>query len=158
MTRIIRWNPSRETRAMLEAVDRVFDGTRIDPNSYWMRSQDWGVPLDIVESEDEFVLKASIPGVNPQDIEITRDGEMLTIRGEINAEKEDEGKHFHLRERRHGSFCRSVYLPTDIKNDDIDAEYKEGILTVRLPKTEEAKPKKVVVKSIDSKKKLESGK
>ena len=157
MTRIIRWDPNCEMNAMLEAVDRVFDGTRLNQNSNWNFSHKWGIPLDIAESEDEFMVKASIPGINPEDVEITREGNMLTIKGEIDEKREDDNKHYHLRERRYGSFYRSVHLPKTIKNDDINAAYKDGILSIHLPKSEEAKPKKIAVKGIDSQKVIERG-
>jgi HSP20 family protein len=157
MTRIIRWDPNREMKAMLESVDRVFDGTHVDSQSHRHFSHKWGIPLDVVEAENEFIVKASIPGINLEDIEITQEGDMLAIKGEISEEKEDNNKHYHLRERRYGSFCRSVHLPKTIKRDDINAAYKDGILSIHLPKTEEAKPKKIAVKSIDSQKVIESG-
>jgi len=134
-------------KAMLEAVDRVFDGTHLDSQSYKHFSHKWGIPLDIAEAENEYIVKASIPGINLEDIEITQEGDILTIKGEISDEKEDNNKQYHLRERRYGNFCRSVHLPKTIKTNDIRAAYKDGILSIHLPKSEEAKPKKIAVKN-----------
>jgi len=85
--------------------------------------------------------------VKPEDLEITYDSNVLTIKGEVKDEQEVEEQHYHLRERRYGSFCRSVSLPSSIKADAIDARFDAGVLTLHLPKAEEAKPKRIPVLS-----------
>jgi HSP20 family protein len=91
------------------------------------------------------VVKASVPGINPDDLEITFNNNTLTIRGEIKEEKEVEEAHYHLRERRYGSFARSLTLPAGIEANKIEANYEAGVLKLHLPKAEEIKPKKIAI-------------
>jgi len=93
------------------------------------------------------VVKASVPGINPDDLEITFTDGTLTIKGETREEKNVEETHYHMRERRFGRFSRSISLPTNLDADKIEASYDTGVLTLRLPKAEEMKPKRIEVKS-----------
>lgn len=102
--------------------------------------------LDLAETEAALEVRMDIPGMEPKDIDIQVNGNLLTISGERKEEKEEKGKTYHRIERRTGSFSRSVTLPCPVKEDAVDAQYKSGILTVKLPKTEEAKAKKISVK------------
>ena len=101
------------------------------------------LPLDVAETENEFVVTASLPGVKPEDVEIAVQNNTLTLRGEVKAEEEQQGKQWHVRERRFGSFQRSVTLPTAVNADACGARYENGLLTVTLPKAEAAKPKRI---------------
>jgi HSP20 family protein len=112
-------------------------------------SQNWGLPLDVLEEEDRFIVKASIPGINPEEIEITYNNGTLTLRGEVKDERETEKGEYHLRERRYGSFARSISLPATIKADDIRATCDQGVLKLELPKTEEVKPRRIPVRTTD---------
>jgi HSP20 family protein len=107
--------------------------------------------VDVVENKDDFVVKASIPGINPDDLDVSYSDDTLTIKGEIKSENEYKEDQYHLRERRYGSFARSISLPTKIKGDAIDASYQNGVLTLRLPKAEEVKPKRIAIKVGDQK-------
>ncbi|HEY3344232.1 MAG TPA: Hsp20/alpha crystallin family protein, partial [Anaerolineaceae bacterium] len=102
------------------------------------------------------VVKASLPGINPDDLDITYTNNTLTIRGETREEKEESEKRYHIRERRFGTFTRSVYLPTQIDASKIQAEYDAGILTLSLPKTEEVKPKRIPVRAGQGHKQVEA--
>jgi HSP20 family protein len=103
--------------------------------------------LDVAETDGAIEVRMDIPGMEAKDIDIQVNGNLLTISGERKEEKEEKGKTYHRIERRSGSFSRSVTLPCPVKEDAVDAQYKSGILTVKLPKTEEAKRKKIAVKS-----------
>jgi HSP20 family protein len=103
------------------------------------------LPLDISENENEFIVKASLPGVRPEDVQITVHGDMLTIRAEIKDEKEKKDEHYYLRERRYGHFQRTVTLATPIAADKAQAHFENGVLTLTLPKAEGAKPKQIKV-------------
>ena len=103
------------------------------------------LPLDIAETEDEFIVKASLPGVRPEDVHITAHGDTLTIRGEMKAEEEKKGEHYHLRELRQGHFQRTVTLSTPISADKAQAQFENGVLTLKLPKAEESKPKEIKI-------------
>lgn len=103
--------------------------------------------LDVAETDRALEVRMDIPGLEAKDIDIQVNGNLLTISGERKEEKEDTGKTFHRLERRSGAFSRTVTLPCPVREDAIDAQYRNGILTVKLPKTEEAKAKKIAVKS-----------
>jgi HSP20 family protein len=155
MAKLIRWNPYREMVGMLNAMDRLVDGDLLDTRTYESRPTTWGLALDVTESEDDYTLKASLPGIKPENIDISFENDILTIKGETEDEKEVEGRRYHMRERRFGSFCRSIRLPGSVDADDIEANYEDGILSLHLPKLEEAKPKRIEVKSADSSKMIE---
>lgn len=104
--------------------------------------------LDVAEQDDAFIVKASIPGVPADDVEITLTDNVLTIKGEMKDDKEVKETNYHLRERRFGSFMRSVTLPTSVDADKIEAVNENGVLTLTLPKAEAVKPKKIEVKKI----------
>jgi HSP20 family protein len=103
--------------------------------------------LDLAETDGAIEVRMDIPGMEAKDIDIQVNGNLLTISGERKEEKEEKGKTYHRVERRSGSFSRCVTLPCPVKEETVDAQYKNGILTVKLPKTEEAKAKKITVKS-----------
>ena len=153
MANIIRWNPYRDMMVMRNALDRLVDSDFFESPD-WTTPRNWGLALDVSENADEFVVKASLPGVDPKDIEITYDKDVLTINGEVKEEKEeeDEGRRYYMRERRYGSFSRSISLPGTIKS--INATYESGVLTLHLPKAEEAKAKRIQVKNVETKKSL----
>ena len=101
----------------------------------------------MTENEDNFVVKASLAGINPDDLDITLTDNVLTIKGEIKEDRSEEEGVYHLRERRYGMFQRSIALPVPVNADKIDAVYKDGVLILTIPKVEEIKPKKISVKS-----------
>ncbi|MGE5223760.1 MAG: Hsp20/alpha crystallin family protein [Omnitrophica WOR_2 bacterium] len=145
MDNLTRWNPFREMMDLREAVDRMME--RSFSNSPYSANMEWGLPLDVVENEDEFLVKASLPGINPDDLDITYNDRILTIKGEIKGDEGTKGSKYHLRERWAGSFSRSITLPTRVDAEHIDAKYQDGILTLHLPKTEETKPRRIQINS-----------
>jgi HSP20 family molecular chaperone IbpA len=100
------------------------------------------------ETNDSIIVKAELPGVDPKGVDISISGDNLTIKGEKTEEKEEKGKHFHRVERSYGSFSRTISLPKSVNIDAVRAEYKNGILEINLPKIEEAKAKKIEVKTV----------
>jgi len=147
---IRRWDPFREMMVLRNPVDRAVDGELALAPESW-KSFNWSVALDIVESEDEYLVKASVPGINPEDLEITFEDNRLTIKGEVKEESEVNEARYHLRERRFGSFSRSIKMPSGIDNDKIIANYEKGVLELHLPKVEEVKPKKIAIKTSSTK-------
>jgi len=107
----------------------------------------WEPEIDVSETDTGFILRGELPGLNPQDIDISLMGHTLTLRGEKRQEREEKAETYRLVERIYGSFSRTIELPTDIDPEHIEATYKQGVLEVRLPKTEKAIPKKVPVTS-----------
>jgi HSP20 family protein len=124
-------------------MDRLLNETRNLP----VASEDtiWMLPLDVSETEDAFIVKASLPGVNPDDIDISLTENVLTIKAEIKAEEKIENARYHLQERRYGVYSRSITLPTAVNADAVEAVYENGVLTLNIPKAEEVKPRKIEV-------------
>ena len=154
MSNLTRWDPFRDMWSMRSALDRFFDNTMTPSRADWYPSS-WDLALDVAETGDEYVVKASLPGVEPENLEITYDSNVLTIKGEVKKEEEIDEENYHLRERRFGSFSRSISLPTSVKADKIEANYDAGVLTLHLPKSEEAKPKQIKVRNAGAKKMID---
>jgi len=145
MTRIILRDPYREMVSLRNTMSRLADDNFY--NRRWTWNPNAELALDVVETEEEYLVKASVPGINPDDLDITFTDKILTIKGEYKEEEEKEDVHYHLRERRFGSFSRRLRLPNTIKSDAIEANYEDGVLILHLPKTEEVKPKRITVQN-----------
>lgn len=147
MSNLIRWEPARDFMTLREAMNHLFDDAFTRPFSLSMRDG-WSVPaIDMYQTDDDIVVKASIPGFNAEEVQISVTGEILTLRGEMKHEEENKDKSWHVREQRWGSFERSIALPTEVVADQAKAEFENGILIVTLPKAEEVKPKTITVKA-----------
>ncbi len=155
---LIRWKPVRDVTAwhpvsdlageifdMQREIDRVFDrfrgGSADDGYSSTLMPA-----VDITERDNDFYIKAELPGVQKNDVKITVQNDILTIRGEKKQEAEKKGENYHRVERAYGSFQRSFTLPASVRSDRIEAAFNDGVLTISLPKAEEAKPKEIEVK------------
>jgi HSP20 family protein len=136
--------------SLRSAMDRMFDDAFFSRANWELQPFSGDLALDVSENDDEFVVKASLPGINPDELEVSFSGRTLTLKGEIKSEEEKEGEHYHLRERRYGSFARSLTLPTPVNADAIEARYEAGVLTLRLPKVEEVKPKRIAIQGTKS--------
>lgn len=150
MANLVRWDPARDMVSLREAMDRLFEESFLRPGLLGADdSASRLMPLDMYETQDDVVVKAAIPGVKPEDIDVTVTGDLLTVKGEFKSETEDkdEKRNYHRQERRYGSFCRQIALPTSVNADACQAEFDNGVLTLKLPKAEQAKVKKVQVKS-----------
>ncbi|MAT98861.1 MAG: heat-shock protein Hsp20 [Anaerolineaceae bacterium] len=147
MNTMIRWNPFGEMARMRSEIDRLFEDAFNAPVSKWDRNSVWGFPLDVTEADEHFVVKAAVPGMNPDDLDITISDNVLTIKGETQDEEVQENEKVHLRERRFGSFMRSISLPTPVESDNVTATVEKGILTLQIPKAEAVKPKRIAVRS-----------
>ena len=145
------WNreiPSfRGLQSLQYDMNRIFDdffrGDILANDSFF--SRDWNPAVDIVENNDKYIVKAELPGLCKEDVKITLENNLLTIRGEKKNEDEKKEGNYHRVERSYGSFERSFSVPGSIRSNDIDAQYNDGILTVTLPKAEEAKQKRIDV-------------
>jgi HSP20 family protein len=145
MSNLTRWEPAREMMTLREAMDRLFDDAFTRPLSI---REGWSAPaIDMYQTDDEIVVKASLPGFKADDVQINITGDVLTLQGEMKHEDEKKEKAWHLREQRWGSFERSVALPTNVVADRASADFENGILTITLPKAEEAKPRTISVKA-----------
>ena len=147
MNTMIRWNPFGEMARMRNEIDRLFEDAFNAPVGKWERNSVWGFPLDVTENDDTFTVKAAVPGINPDDLDITISDNVLTIKGETHSEETKEDEKVHLQERRLGSFMRSISLPTPVESDNVDATYENGVLTLSIPKAAEVKPKRISIKA-----------
>ncbi len=145
MTNLIRWEPFREMLTLREMMDRMIDEVFERPFPSVFTGQ---VPaIDMYQTDNEVVVKAALPGVKADDVQISVTGDVLTIKGEIKQEEEQKGRSYHIREHRWGAFERNIILPTTVVADKAKAEFENGILTITLPKTEEVRPKTITVKA-----------
>ena len=146
------WKPFRELEHF-----RDFERMRRDMDRPWgsffqrgVRRTDedaeWLPSLDVAETKDEIVVKAEVPGMDPKNIDISLSDGLLTIKGEKKQEREEKEEDYHLVERSYGTFTRSIRLPKEVRRDKISASYKNGVLKVTLPKSEEAKQKEIKIK------------
>jgi len=144
-----RWNPWRELEDMEKRLSTIFGRTPMAPSGEKKETiavTEWSPLVDISEDEKEYVIKAELPDMKKEEIKINVHEDVLSISGERKYEKEEKGKKYHRVERAYGSFMRSFTLPEDADGSKVNAEYKDGVLNVRLPKSEKAKPKTIEVK------------
>ena len=132
-----RWDPFRELRRM----DRLWRGFGIG-----REIGGWAVPLDVVQEGDDIVVRASVPGVKPEDIKVTIEEDLLTIKAETEAEHEENNGNYLVRERRAGKFHRSLRLPDTVDAEKVESRYDHGALTIRFPKVEAKKAKRLEIK------------
>ena len=144
---IVRWSdPFREFAQLQDRINRAFSDAYGRSDEGLLTSGTWAPPVDIYQNGDhEVVLKAELPDMTREDIDITVDNGTLTIRGEKKLSNEVKEDQFHRIERRYGSFSRSFSLPQTVDTAKVAAEYKNGVLTVRLPLRDEAKPRQIKV-------------
>ena len=145
---LVRWDPFREFAHIQDRLNRVFADTYGRPASDegLMTGGAWVPPVDIYQNGDhELVLTAEIPDMTREDIDITVDNGTLTLRGEKKVSADVKEEQFHRIERRYGAFSRSFSLPQTVDPNKVSAEYKQGVLTVRLPLRDEAKPRSIKV-------------
>jgi HSP20 family protein len=146
MAELVRWEPGREMTSLRDAMDRLFEDAFIRPG--WFAPA-WGaaeiLPVDVYETGDAVVVKATVPGVKPEEIDVTVTGDLLTIKGEFKQEAKVEKPNYLRQERRFGSFCRQVGLPAGVNADKANATFENGVLTLEMPKVEAVKPKTVKV-------------
>ena len=144
MSNLTRWEPMREMMSLREAMDRLFDDAFTRPVSLHDLA---ALPLiDLSQDDDEITVKAVLPGLKPEDVQISVTADVLTIKGEFKNEDEGKNRNYLIRERRFGSFERMIQLPTEVQTEKAHADFADGILTIRLPKAEAVKPKSISIK------------
>lgn len=148
MFELIPWRRRMELadlhREMEDAFGRFFHGWPFGPS---LNEGDWVPSMDISETAKNLVAKVEVPGIDPKDIDISLHAGVLTVRGERKQEKEEKEENFHRVERSYGSFCRSIRLPVEVNADKVKAAYKDGVLTITMPKAKEEATKKIEVKA-----------
>ncbi|RLD15908.1 Hsp20/alpha crystallin family protein [candidate division KSB1 bacterium] len=145
---LVKWEPTLGLTRVNDVFDRMLEDFFSADTRFFGEPVTSLMPLmNIEETKDAYKISVELPGMEKDDIDIEVKDNVLTISGEKKEERESEEGTFYRRERRFGKFSRSINLPNDINIDDISAEYKNGVLMLTLPKTEEAKPKKITVKN-----------
>ena len=144
---IVKWDPFRDIITLRERMDRMFEDSlsrfRMPENATMPTF--WSPAVDIYETDENIVLKAGLPGVDKKDVSVEVKDSTLILKGERKREKEVKEENYHRVERSFGTFMRSFTLPVSVKQDQVKAKFKDGVLEVTLPKAEEAKPKQVKV-------------
>lgn len=144
---LVRWEPFREMMSLREAMNRLFEDSIVRPFN-WPSMFDGGAPsIDMIDAGDNVIVKASLAGVKPEDIDITVTGDLLTLKGEVKTEQKTEEANYIRQERRYGAFERSLTLPAQVVADKAKTEFENGVLTLTLPKAEGVKPKIIKIKS-----------
>jgi HSP20 family protein len=145
---IVRWSPARDLLTMRDLMDRVMEDTF---RTSWGGRTGWSetvveMPLDVHQTDKEYVVKATLPGVRPEDVDVSVVGETLTIKATAQEEKDVKDESWLLKESRYTAFSRTITLPTEVQADKVDATIEHGILVLKLPKAEAVVPKAIKVK------------
>lgn len=145
MANVTRWDPFGEMLTLREAMNSLLEDSYVSPRAAG-RGQAVGMPLDVAETKDAFIVEAALPGVRPEDLDITLQDNVLTISGESRQQQTSEEKpNYHRVERRYGRFSRSISLPTQVQSENVQASLTNGILRLEVPKAEAVKPRKISV-------------
>jgi HSP20 family protein len=152
MADLVRWEPFRDMMTLRDAMSQLFQDTMVrkSPFGAWpfARSEDASTPaVDMYETEGEVMVKASLPGLKPEEVEITITGNALEIRGETKEETEEKRGDYYYKERSYGTFQRSLTLPVEIKAGEAEATFENGVLTLKMPKAEQAKAKQIKIQA-----------
>jgi HSP20 family protein len=142
---VIRRDPFSELLPLRDAIDRIFEERFMRPSEWFPRWERQELALDIYETADRLVVKAALPGIKPEDVDLTVSRDLLTIKGEFKAEEKVEEKEYRRQELRYGTFERSVSLPEGLKADEARATFEHGMLTIHIPKSERVAPRHIKV-------------
>jgi HSP20 family protein len=145
MANITRFDPLGDVVSLRSAMDRLFEDSFVSPLTWrtMAKGGPMNPPIDVHETDDEIIVSSALPGVKPEDVEVTMTGQTLTLRGEFRADDEVKNDQYLYRERRYGSFNRSIQLPVRVQGERADASFTNGVLTLRVPKAEEVKPRQI---------------
>jgi len=138
MTKVVRWTPMNPANLFNE-FDRLFE--RPSARS----ASEWSIALDVAETDAAYLVKATVPGINPDEMEITLEDDVLSLKGELQRDEEVEEAKYHVRERRYGAFSRSIRFPMAVNGDAVEATYTNGVLSLNIPKAEAVKPKRITI-------------
>lgn len=144
---IERWQPFNELMSLRQAMDRLFEDSFVRVPRLWPASGTWELPIDMHQTANDLVVKASLPGFKPEEVDISITDGTINIKGEHKEEQEVKEENYFYKERRYGTFSRSLPIPVKVKSDKAEAVFEDGVLTLTLPKAEEVKPKQIKVKA-----------
>lgn len=147
MSSLIKWEPFGDLVSLRDAMDRLFEDSFVRTRQGAGALGAESLVVDVYETPESVVIKTGVPGVSPEDIEITITGNVLTIKGETRVEEKVEKEHYIRQERRYGSFKRSIAVPEAADAEQAEASYEHGVLTLTVPKKAESKPKTIKVEA-----------
>ena len=156
MTNLNRWDPFNEMLTLREAMNQLFEDSVVAPTKQ-SHGSGFAPTLDLSETEDSFIVEVALPGVKPEDVQVTFENNVLMIKGELRQEAEEQKRNFHRVERHYGTFQRAIGLPSTVRPDAIQASLTNGILRLDIPKAEEVKPRRISV-NVGSDKQISVGK
>ncbi len=142
---LVRWDPFKEIERIHDEINKVFDTSMSGRNKEEAAMVNWYPAVDVYEDQERVVISAELPGIDPKNVELNIEGDVLTLKGERKFEHEENKENYLRVERAYGTFMRSFTLPDYVDKDNISAEYEKGILKITLPKKPETKPKKVQI-------------
>lgn len=144
---LMRWEPLRDMMTLREAMDRLFEESFVSPRGRWESTGEtrYGAPMDVYTTDEEVVVTMAVPGVDPDSVDITVEGNTLNVRGEVEGPLENVD--YVLQERPYGTFSRNLRLNVPVDADRAEASFDQGILTLQIPKQEEAKPKTIKIQA-----------
>ena len=153
MATVTRWDPFQDVLSLREAMNQLMEESFVRPTAAQggQNGKNFVPALDLSETTEGYLVEAALPGVKPEDVEITVENNVLTIKGEARQEVDEQKRNFHRIERRFGTFQRTIGLPTTVKADAIQASLTNGVLRLEIPKAEEVKPRKISVNLGDNK-------
>jgi HSP20 family protein len=145
---IVRWQPFSEIMSLRQAMDKLLEDSFVAPYRFSIvPSAGLAVPINMYQTDREVVVKAALPGIKPEEIDVSITGDTLTIKGETKSNEEIKRENCLYKEHRYGAFRRSVALPDGLKSDKAEAVFDQGVLTLTIPKLEKTKPKSVKIKA-----------
>jgi HSP20 family protein len=153
---VLRWDPFQDLLSLQDEMNRVFDRA-FGQTTREQGMRGWAPALDIAERKDAYLVAVELPGVNPDDIDVTLENNLLTIQGERRQAQDSSEQRYHRIERAYGGFRRSVSLPSSVEADAIQASYDNGVLHLLVPKAEEAKPRRIAVAAGEQRKAVTTG-
>jgi HSP20 family protein len=156
MATVTRWDPFQDVLSLREAMSQLMEESFVQPTTA-QGGKNFVPALDLSETAEGYLVEAALPGIKPEDVEVTVENNVLTIKGETRKETDDKQRNFHRIERRFGTFQRTIGLPTTVKADAIQASLTNGVLRLEIPKAEEVKPRKISV-NVGQNKTIEVGK
>lgn len=145
---IVRWQPFTELMSLRQAMDRLLEDSFVTPSRFFGGfAPGLAMPIDLYHTDNEVVVKATLPGVKPEEVDITITGDTLNVKGETKAEEDIKREDYIFKEHRHGTFSRSLTLPHGLNTDKSEANFENGVLTLTIPKLAKVKPKSIKVKA-----------
>jgi len=141
----VRWDPAKDIMSLRDAMNKLFEESAIKPSGFTLEIGTASIPIDMYQTQNEIMVKAAIPGVKPEEVDISITEQILTIKVEVKEEKEFKEKDYLHKENRHGTMSRSIHLPVEVKAESAHAVFENGMLTLNIPKAESTKPKRIKI-------------